>query len=279
MNIQMSQEKKDLITEKFYFLRQINFAFLAFLKLPTQGIKDYLTYKFRLIQGINESSTINVGKNKNVSIRNNRTDIKIFEQIFLFEDCLVPITTFQPQLIIDGGAHIGCSSVYLSLKYPHAKIIAVEAEESNFNQLCKNVQDLPHVKPIHAAIYSHNGFCMIENPHGDEWGFQVKSVEGLPEEQLQKNIPTFTIEELIRESGYEKLDLLKLDIEGAELEVFKASCDKWLPFVTVINIELHDRVKPGCTEAFQNAVSGYDFVMTNTTHNVVWINKSMQALL
>jgi hypothetical protein len=51
------------------------------------------------------------------------------------------------------------------------------------------------------------------------------------------------------------IDLLKIDIEGAEKEVFEV-CD-WMGDVHSLMIELHDRFKPGCSEAVAPAVEGF----------------------
>ena len=55
--------------------------------------------------------------------------------------------------------------------------------------------------------------------------------------------------DLLDELGMETLDLLKLDIEGAEYDVFTREPERWLSRVHMILVELHDRYRPGCTEA------------------------------
>ena len=250
--------------------KQLYLFFFAFVKLPPAGIKAYFSYKLGLLNDPSESFRINVGNNLCLNLRKNMTDIMIFEQIFLLEDCAVPVKDFQPRFIIDGGAHIGCATIYFALKYPQAKIMAIEAESSNFRQLCENVRELPHVEAIHAAIYSQEGYMTLQNPKDDGWGFCVKPLETDSEQGGQK-IPAVTIQDLIRRSDCQYVDLLKLDIEGTEYDVFTSHPEKWLPLVHIINIELHDRFRPGCSEVFFAAVSGYPAVVKKTIHNLVWI--------
>jgi hypothetical protein len=52
------------------------------------------------------------------------------------------------------------------------------------------------------------------------------------------------------------VDLLKVDIEGAEKEVF-SSPDEWIGSVSAIAIELHDRLKMGCSRSFYAAVTAF----------------------
>ena len=57
------------------------------------------------------------------------------------------------------------------------------------------------------------------------------------------------------------VDLLKVDIEGAEKEVF-GSPDEWIGSVGAIAIELHDRFKPGCSRSFFAAVTAFPVEQT-----------------
>jgi hypothetical protein len=52
------------------------------------------------------------------------------------------------------------------------------------------------------------------------------------------------------------VDLLKIDIEGAEREVMEES-GAWINTVAVLMIELHDDIKPGCSKAFYEATEGF----------------------
>lgn len=44
----------------------------------------------------------------------------------------------------------------------------------------------------------------------------------------------------------DKIDILKIDIEGSEYEVFDENAEKWISNVSLLLIELHDRIKPWC---------------------------------
>ena len=62
---------------------------------------------------------------------------------------------------------------------------------------------------------------------------------------------------IIEKSGFTEVDLLKIDIEGAEREIFSADVSNWLPRVRNLCIELHGQA---CRVAFFDALAGYDFV-------------------
>jgi Methyltransferase FkbM domain len=65
-----------------------------------------------------------------------------------------------------------------------------------------------------------------------------------------------TVPEIMREHGLDRIDLLKVDIEGSEMEVF-SHADAWIGSVDAISVELHDRFKPGCSSAFFKAVEDF----------------------
>jgi len=69
--------------------------------------------------------------------------------------------------------------------------------------------------------------------------------------------------------------ILKIDIEGAEKELFKANYKKWIDKVDVLIIELHDRFKPGCSATFYPVIESYDFVQYASGANLVYIRKAL----
>ena len=76
------------------------------------------------------------------------------------------------------------------------------------------------------------------------------------------------------ESGFDEIDLLKIDIEGAEKEVFGApDVDEWLSKVKVLTIELHDRMKRGCSYEFFKAMSKYHWHFALRGENLIFMRE------
>jgi hypothetical protein len=57
-------------------------------------------------------------------------------------------------------------------------------------------------------------------------------------------------------SGFDRLELLRIDIEGSEAEIFSQDCESWLPLVRAITIELHG---DQCREMFFKALAPYQY--------------------
>jgi hypothetical protein len=61
----------------------------------------------------------------------------------------------------------------------------------------------------------------------------------------------------MRELRIEHIDILKIDIEGAEREVLRDP-SAWIGNVDTLIVELHERLKLGCNRSFYNATNGFD---------------------
>ena len=89
---------------------------------------------------------------------------------------------------------------------------------------------------------------------------ESRSGAGVRDDVDEPHAITVHLDEVLAEHALAKVDLLKIDIESAEKELFEGSLDSaWLQDVSVIMIELHDRLKPGCSSAFYRAVSQFEF--------------------
>ena len=67
-----------------------------------------------------------------------------------------------------------------------------------------------------------------------------------------------SIEKFMIDYSIREIDILKLDVEGAEKNIFSSNTN-WISKVQLLIIELHDEVVPGCSREFFSAISEYDF--------------------
>jgi FkbM family methyltransferase len=198
------------------------------------------------------------------ALRARTQDIDIFELTFLLRDCDVKLQT-QPRFIIDAGAHIGCAALFFASSFPRANIFAIEPDPGNYQVLLRNTRDNQRIRAIHAAVWHRPESVIIGNEQDDPCAFQIKSADG-----QCTTIQGLTLSAIIRECGFERIDLLKLDIEGAEKEIFDTDDLDWMNRTHTIMVELHDRFRPGCEAAFLNAARRFGFEITQrTTGNIV----------
>ena len=203
-------------------------------------------------------------------------DIFVIRSIFGFEEYeLPPIKDFQPKLILDCGGNIGCAALYFAIKYPAAQIYSVEPEKNNFSLLQYNTFLYKNIHAINSALWDKVAFVGVEKDDGlNELAFNVFETTADNPNALR----TITVSKLLAASGFDEIDLLKIDIEGAEKEVFAApDVDKWLSKVKVLVIELHDRMKLGCSYEFFKAVSKYRWFFAFRGENLIFIRESLMT--
>jgi FkbM family methyltransferase len=200
-----------------------------------------------------------------ITIRRKTSDVSAFEQVFVKLQYELAIDG-QPKLIIDGGANVGYTTIYFANRWPRARIVAVEPEASNYAVLQKNVAAYPNVTAVQAALWSKRTYLEIQNPGDDNWAFRVRPSEARNDGSFE----AITVQELIERAGSDRVDILKLDIEGAEKEVFSSDYS-WLKNVQAMVLELHDWITPGCSKAVYSAARQYSFKDFPQGENIVFV--------
>jgi FkbM family methyltransferase len=184
-----------------------------------------------------------------VWVSKEKFDEFIFREVMLHgvydQDCIRSIK--GTRFVIDAGAHIGLATVQFATWFPDARIVAIEPSDRNLAVLRRNAAAYPNVSVIHGALWSRNTALEMENPDSNSTGFRVREVQRGP-------IVGITIPELMRRFHVAEIDLLKMDIEGTEKEIFEASTEEWLPKTRTICIELHDWLRSGCAYAFYSKI-------------------------
>jgi FkbM family methyltransferase len=211
-------------------------------------------------------------KFKRLIIRKNTSDHFVFRDIFLFGEFKLPVE-IEPKLIIDTGAYIGLSSLYYSSRFPKAHIIAVEPESSNFAVLTQNTELNPNIERINAGIWSKNTRLKIVDSQSEKWAFTVTETD----ESDSDGIKAVTIDEILANSGFDEIDILKIDIEGSEKEIFGRNSENWLKKVKIIVLELHDRLIPGCSDSVYNALNKEEWQEYKKGEKVIFIKKQFQT--
>lgn len=193
-----------------------------------------------------------------IKLRIPSSDEITYEQVFKDKEYDFKEKT-EPQVIIDAGANIGLASIFFANKFPSAKILSIEPEINNFKVLKENVEPYSNITPIHAALWDKNKTINLVDPGLGSWGFMTENDEQkniIPSEKSHV-IQAITIDRIINDHKLDIIDILKIDIEGAEKEVF-SDTESWLTRVNMIIIELHERLKPGCNRNFYNGSNGFD---------------------
>ncbi len=190
--------------------------------------------------------------------RSDTSDTNVFSQIFIHREyrCLDEVR--HAGLVVDCGANVGYSSAFFLSRFPEAHVIAIEPDPDNFEVLRTNVRPYgSRCTPLRAAVWSSSD-GLVQSPRQagtrQEWAVKVRPAEGGEE----PTVASIDLPSLLRDSGYDRISILKIDIEGSERDVF-ASDTGWLDRVDNLVIELHGAA---CRQVFMAAIDGRGFDVT-----------------
>jgi FkbM family methyltransferase len=170
-------------------------------------------------------------------MRNNAgADLFIHSEVFEHEYYHLPLQR-PPTTFLDLGANIGLSAVYLARMFPDAVLACVEPEPDNLRLLHANLalngvravvipaavdtHDRPVLLALQSRAYEHK--IVEAGAHGTRPTLQVEGI----------GVPT-----ILRRLSWERIGLLKVDIEGHEAVLFARDCD-WLERVDAVCVEWH----------------------------------------
>jgi len=131
---------------------------------------------------------------------------------------LKKLAAFNPQVIMDGGANIGDYSQWAARLVKNCLIYAFEPVKSTFDLMTSNLKDQKNIIPVNKGFYSENGIRKI-NLFPSHTHSSLYDIEGLSYHPVNTiDIELITGDSFLRAQGIDHVDLLKLDLEGAEYD-------------------------------------------------------------
>lgn len=160
------------------------------------------------------------------------------------------------------------TSLFFMDFFHSAKIIAVEPDEENFQVLNYNLKEKKNFEliKVKGAIWSSNSKIKVVNDFRDksDWSFRVE------ESTATDSLQAYTINDLMTQNNFNYIDILKIDVEGAEKEIFKSvySNLNFLNKTKCIAIEIHDEFE--CREEIDLILEHYGFTLYSSRRNYNW---------
>jgi FkbM family methyltransferase len=153
----------------------------------------------------------------------------------------------HPATILDLGANVGLASMFFRLRYPDARIVAVEPDRDAARLAERNLRGLD-VQIINAAVAPASGTTILYRRPGESW--TASTVAGNGE---RHTVEAIALDSLIERMG--EVTIMKVDIEGAEHDVLAAS--RRLDAVAYIIGEVHP-VAGSSTRHFFDILHDFD---------------------
>lgn len=135
----------------------------------------------------------------------------------------------EPSVVIDAGAYIGDTASYFLSRFRGAKVIALEPNPRSFELARRNLSSYrERCILMPAALWTEDGVvCLSEG----ELGAQVT--------ETGMSVSAVSMPSILESLDLEMIDILKMDIEGAEYEVLASGAQSWMRRVEWILLETH----------------------------------------
>jgi FkbM family methyltransferase len=212
-------------------------------------------------------------------IRENTSDFQVFDQIILqrsyqnLVDCYKRTFGQEANLIYDLGANVGYSALFFNKSFGNrCNIKCFEPFDANFNVLKSNIalNKLSNIEVFHNAIWDKNSFLKFNRDFRDNKEWSITISEG---NENDYDIIGLSLVELFDKEN--KIDILKIDIEGTEKVLFENTeyAKKLLRNVKCICIEIHDEF--GCRDFVYNNLSNSNFLFFDYLDLTIGFNTNL----
>ncbi|GEM_PF-1709615 len=144
--------------------------------------------------------------------------------------------------IVDLGANAGMSIRFWLNRWPDARVIGVEPDEFNFEVAKLNAgqhRGGANVALVRACVAGHERTVTLDRSHHESMYVMTDASGGGGGGGQTETIPALPLEKILAQNNsLPMIDLLKVDIEGAEREVFE-NCAPWIKRVRHMVLEIH----------------------------------------
>ena len=150
---------------------------------------------------------------------------------------------FHPgDVVLDLGANLGIISILLAKKFPFTKIYSFEASPINYQNFVKNIEDnnCDNITPFNLAVWSTSD-ATVEIPTSptNSGGSSIYYKSEFFEQYPVSKVQTISLEDIFDQNNIDNCKLLKIDVEGAEYEIFRTFPEEKLSNIKNVGIEFH----------------------------------------
>lgn len=219
---------------------------------------DVILYRvlfFTDLPTMNRERRIRVRGGLTITYRLNRGDIQSVREV-LVDQCYRLPFELAPRVIVDLGANIGLTSLWLARRYHPEVLIAVEPSPINAALLRTNLAtNGVRAQVVESAVGPADGTTCFARARD----FNQGSIAAAGDER----VPMLSMESVLRRCGEGRaVDLVKMDIEGGEQQLLTSDLG-WLDRVRALIVEFHPAVVdyPGLLSVLRRA--GFRYVKYN----------------
>jgi FkbM family methyltransferase len=253
-------------------------------------IPSYLREQNRILNAslsnsyeINSDNNAYIISKNNISyrIRKKSTDFLVFEQVILkqeykpFLELIKKYSQNKGLNLVDAGSNVGFASLYLNEHLNINRIVSIEPSKENIKNLKENFHSnsITNIHIYETGLWEKKTRLKLDTNFRDgrEWSLRlIETNENDPD-----GFDCISIENIFNDEKIEIIDILKIDIEGGEKEVFKAfeKDNSILSKIKFIAIEIHDEVADRVKINTQLLNAGFEIETVGET--TIGVNKNL----
>ncbi|MEP5155348.1 FkbM family methyltransferase, partial [Planktotalea sp.] len=191
----------------------------------------------------------------NLKIRSQSPDLTVVRACLLGEfEAAMDHTDRNARFIVDAGGYIGLASILFARRFPKAQIVCLEPSSENYALARENCAPYPNITVLNKALGPQSGHATLRDRGTGQWGFTITPASDQGQSDIEA-VAVISLPDLMTQFNASDVDLLKLDIEGAEYELFEAS-EEWIANCDVMIVELHEKIRTGVEALYKSAVQG-----------------------
>ena len=263
-----------IVSTNFFFIFRIFFTYLK-LKFKIRNVSLYeiwcldlylfsIRNRIKILKETNNYFIVEykLNKKRKFIIRHKpSSDFSVFKSVIIEKQYSFDFQLInnEPFIIIDAGANVGYTAIYLKDRFPSSTIYSIEPSFTNYEILKANIDlnNLIEIYLINKALWYENDILGFDSNFRDGLEHSIRTIENNDESELK--IAALNLKSIIDEYKIKKIQILKIDIEGAEAEIFNN--DKQLNNVLEITnnlaIEIHDEFQ--CREKIEFVLKMNEF--------------------
>lgn len=171
-----------------------------------------------------------------VELRPHTTDATVVHETF--RDMVHPpppqIVARGVRRIVDLGANIGLTAADNALRFPQARILAVELDPGNAAAARRHIAPwADRIELLQGAVWVEDGEVAYENALGTEYGFRVSPA-------ASARTRAFSMDSILSHlDPGERVDYVKMDIEGVEARLLSGPAAAWTERIDSISLQVH----------------------------------------
>ena len=176
-------------------------------------------------------------------IRNKSDSIAFLEVFFLnTNDWINEFKIKEKDIVVDIGAHVGYFSIYSAINAKNGKIFAFEPYSKSFEVLKQNLEinKIKNVIPQNLGVSKKSGTCILYFKKNFAIGNSIyKKIDS----DSKVEIETISLQEIIKNNDLQRINILKLDCEGAEYQILLNLDHQTLQKIDKIVSEMHPKIE------------------------------------